>query len=270
MLRIGEFAALTGISINMLRNYDKIGLLIPEHVDEINSYRYYNESQIIAANRIQILKELGFALKEIPMISSCSDDDIRKLIGYKILEKQKEKKHIEEQIKRMNQIANDLGMYSDFAFSVKITTLASRKVVSLRENLSKFEDEGLLWKRLERKCIENNIKLLNNEYSYAITHNVDLVNNIIDTEVLLIVSEEPAEAKGLKYYELPQSEVAVVSYKGIYSRISDISSYVHKYIKGMGYEICYAPFRKYFVSPNNECDPNDYITEYYYPLKKIK
>ncbi|WP_160680499.1 MerR family transcriptional regulator [Clostridium sp. C8-1-8] len=269
MLKIGEFAALTGISINMLRNYDKIGLLIPEYVDQINSYRYYSESQIIVANRIQILKELGFVLKEILIINSCSDDDIRKLIEKKILEKQKEKKHIEEQINRMDQIINDIGMYSDFTFSVKITTLVSRKVVSLRDSISKFEDEGLLWKRFERKCIDNNVKILNNEYSYAITHSIDLVSNIIDTEVLRIVSEAPKETKGLNYYELPTIEIAVVSYKGTYSRISDISSYVHKYVKFMGYELCYAPLRKYFVSPNNECDPKEYITEYYYPLKKI-
>lgn len=31
MLRIGEFSALSGISIHMLRNYDKIGLLIPSY-----------------------------------------------------------------------------------------------------------------------------------------------------------------------------------------------------------------------------------------------
>lgn len=167
MLRIGEFAALTGISINMLRNYDKIGLLVPEHVDKINSYRYYSESQIIAANRIQILKELGFALKEIPMISSCSDDDMRKLIESKILEKQKEKKRIEEQIRDMQKIINDVGVYSDFAFSVKVTALASQKAVSLRSNISKFQDEGILWKALEHKCIENDVKLLENEYPYV-------------------------------------------------------------------------------------------------------
>ncbi|MDT8718425.1 MerR family DNA-binding transcriptional regulator [Clostridium sp. 19966] len=269
MLKIGEFAALTGISINMLRNYNKIGMLIPEYVDEVNSYRYYNESQIIIANRIQMLKELGFALKEILIISNCSDDDIRELIENKILEKQKQKKHIEQQIQRMHQIINNFGMNSDFAFSVKITTLASRKVVSLRANISKFEDEGILWEKLECKCIENNVKLLNNEYSYAITHSIDLVNNIIDTEVLRIVDEIPEKATGLKYYELPQSEAAVVSFKGTYSRVGDISSYVHKYIKGIGYEICYAPLRKYFISPNNECDSNNYITEYYYPIKKL-
>lgn len=32
MLRIGEFAELSSITIHMLRNYDKIGLLCPKHV----------------------------------------------------------------------------------------------------------------------------------------------------------------------------------------------------------------------------------------------
>lgn len=269
MLKIGEFAALTGISINMLRNYDKIGILIPEHIDETNSYRYYSEGQIIAANRIQILKELGFALKEIPVISNCSDDDMLKLIENKILEKQEEKKRIEDQIQRMNQIINSSVTNSEFAFSVKVTTFASRKIVSLRANISKFEDEGFLWNELERKCIENNVNVIRDEYPYAITHNADLANSLIDTEVLRVVSEIPEEVKGLKCYELPPMEAAVVSYKGVYSKISDISSYVHKYIEGIGYEICCVPLRKYFVAPDKECDPNNYITEYYYPIKKI-
>jgi DNA-binding transcriptional MerR regulator len=269
MLKIGEFAALTGISISMLRNYDKIGLLIPKYVDKINGYRYYSESQMVIANRIKILKELGLPLKEIHVINSCSEDDIRKLIENRISEKQKEKKRIEEQIQCMNKIIDDLGMYSDYVFSIRVTTLDSKKVVSLRENISKFEDEGFLWEKLERKCSENNVKILNNEYSYAITHSMDLVNNIIDTEVLKVVSEIPVEANELNYYELPQSEAAIVLFKGSYSRVSDISIYVHKYIKDMGYEICYVPLRKYFMSPKNECNQSEYITEYYYYLNKI-
>lgn len=269
MLKIGEFSALTGISISMLRNYDKIGLLIPKYVDKINNYRYYSESQIVIANRIQILKELGLSLKEIHMLSSYSNDDICKLIENKILEKQKEKKRIEDQIQRMNKIIEDFGMYSDYVLSIKVTTLDSKKVISLRENISKFEDEGLLWEKLERKCAENNIKILNNEYSYAITHSMDLVNNMIDTEVLKVVSEIPVETNELKYYELPKSEAAIVSFKGAYSKVSDINSYVNKYIKDMGYEICCAPLRKYFVSPKNESNQNEYITEYYYYLNKI-
>lgn len=40
MLKIGEFSTLTGISIHMLRNYDKIGLLKPEQIDRMNNYRF--------------------------------------------------------------------------------------------------------------------------------------------------------------------------------------------------------------------------------------
>lgn len=68
MLKIGEFSALTGISIHMLRNYDNIGLLKPEHIDNMNNYRFYGEKQIVRANHIQVLKSLGFGLKEISEI----------------------------------------------------------------------------------------------------------------------------------------------------------------------------------------------------------
>ena len=52
MLKIGEFAALSSMSIHMLRNYDKIGILVPQYVDEMNGYRYYDKSQLVKANQI--------------------------------------------------------------------------------------------------------------------------------------------------------------------------------------------------------------------------
>lgn len=33
MFKIGEFSKLSRISIRMLRHYDEIGLLVPEHID---------------------------------------------------------------------------------------------------------------------------------------------------------------------------------------------------------------------------------------------
>ena len=68
VIKIGEFSVLTGISIHMLRNYDKIGLLKPALIDEQSGYRFYKEEQIPLANQIVVLKELGFGLKEIQNI----------------------------------------------------------------------------------------------------------------------------------------------------------------------------------------------------------
>ena len=39
LFKIGEFAEMFDISIRALRLYDKIGLLTPEHTDEITGYR---------------------------------------------------------------------------------------------------------------------------------------------------------------------------------------------------------------------------------------
>ena len=62
MLRIGDFSKLSRISIRMLRHYDEIGILHPESVDDFTGYRYYSESQLPLAGRIQALKSLGFGL----------------------------------------------------------------------------------------------------------------------------------------------------------------------------------------------------------------
>lgn len=68
MLKIGDFSALSKISIFMLRHYNEIGLLIPVYVDEFTGYRYYSEEQLPIANRIQALKKiwgLGYPLLRI-------------------------------------------------------------------------------------------------------------------------------------------------------------------------------------------------------------
>lgn len=145
MLKIGEFASLTGISIHMLRNYDKIGLLVPAQTDRTSLYRYYNENQILDARRIQVLKDLGFGLKEMIAISGCSDDDLKEKIRSKIKAREREKERLDLQIQRMYRTADEITCYGDVVFSIKITTLPARRVVSLRKKIRRFEDEGALW-----------------------------------------------------------------------------------------------------------------------------
>ena len=65
MLKIGDFSKLSRISIRMLRHYDEIGLLKPGKVDAFTGYRYYEESQLLDAERIQVLKNMGFGLSVI-------------------------------------------------------------------------------------------------------------------------------------------------------------------------------------------------------------
>jgi len=62
---IGRMAALNGVSVQALRLYDRLGLLVPERVDDSSGYRYYSIKQCARLDAIQHLQALGLSLKEI-------------------------------------------------------------------------------------------------------------------------------------------------------------------------------------------------------------
>lgn len=270
MLKIGEFSTLTGISIHMLRNYDKIGLLKPEQIDCMSNYRFYGEKQIVRANHIQVLKSLGFGLNEISeiLMDNTQNDRIRTFLERKIREKEESLYITERQIAQMRQSLNELDTQNGCTLSVSVKRLPARKVVSLRDVIREFDEEGLLWERLDRTCRANGVKFVPIQYCMAITHSVDFENRLIDTEVFRIVEQVGLDTDGLRFSEMPETEAAVVAFQGKYSRISDINRYIYHWIVENGYRISGKAFNIYYISPGNELNPENYVTEICYPIKK--
>jgi DNA-binding transcriptional MerR regulator len=64
LLRVGELAKQTGLTVRTLHHYDTIGLLKPSHRSEAG-YRMYNRDDLARLHHIQALKQLGFGLAEI-------------------------------------------------------------------------------------------------------------------------------------------------------------------------------------------------------------
>lgn len=270
MLKIGEFSALTGISIHMLRNYDKIGLLKPEQVDSMNSYRFYDEKQIVRANYIQVLKRLGFGLNEISEIltDNTLDDRIKDFLKLKIKEKEESLSITERQIAQLRQALNELDTRNDCTLSVVVKSFAPRCFVSLRDVIQEFNEEGLLWERLDRACRVNGVRVSDVQYCMEVTHSMDFDNKRIDTEVFRVVEQVGPDIEGLRFSEIPETEAAVVAFRGNYSRISDINRYIYHWIVENGYRIAGKVFNIYYVSPENETDPENFVTEICYPIKK--
>ena len=69
---VNKLAKLSGVTVRTLHFYDEIGLLKPAYVGE-NSYRYYEEEQLLLLQQILFFKELGFELKQIQEILKQSD-----------------------------------------------------------------------------------------------------------------------------------------------------------------------------------------------------
>lgn len=270
MLKIGEFSALSGISIHMLRNYDKIGLLKPEQVDSMNNYRFYDEKQIVRANHIQVLKSLGFGLNEISEIltDETLDDRIKTALESKIKEKEESLSITERQIAQMRQALHELDTQNECTLSVSVKSLPARRVVSLRDNIREFSEEGLLWERLDRVCRKNGVRLADVPYCMAMTHSVDFERKCIDTEVFKVIEQTGPDIEGLKFSEMPETEAAVVAFQGIYNRIGDINRYIYHWIVENGYKISGKVFNVYYISPGNESNPENYVTEICYPIKK--
>jgi DNA-binding transcriptional MerR regulator len=82
MFRIGEFSLIAQVSGRLLRYYDEIGLLSPEHIDPKTGYRYYSAAQLPRLNRILVLKELGLGLDQIAQLlaQDTSSDEIRGML----------------------------------------------------------------------------------------------------------------------------------------------------------------------------------------------
>ena len=65
LLRIGDMARLTGVSIKALRFYDEQGLLRPDHVDPQSGYRHYTPDQAERLAMISNLRAIDFSIAEI-------------------------------------------------------------------------------------------------------------------------------------------------------------------------------------------------------------
>jgi DNA-binding transcriptional MerR regulator len=74
MFRIARFAALSGVSPKMLRDYDRLGIFRPVWVDTATGYRSYSPAQLPAIRRIVALRDLGVGLAEIQGIVSGGAD----------------------------------------------------------------------------------------------------------------------------------------------------------------------------------------------------
>lgn len=63
-MRIGEVAALVGVSTRAIRHYHRIGLL-PEPARRANGYREYSLRDAVGVARVRRLVELGLSLEEV-------------------------------------------------------------------------------------------------------------------------------------------------------------------------------------------------------------
>jgi MerR family transcriptional regulator, thiopeptide resistance regulator len=73
--RVGEVAALTGVSVRTLHHYDRIGLLRPADHSE-GGHRLYGEDDLIRLQQVLTLRYLGFRLARVKELLGRPEFDV--------------------------------------------------------------------------------------------------------------------------------------------------------------------------------------------------
>lgn len=270
MLKIGEFSKLSMISVRMLRYYDELGLLIPKEIDEFTGYRYYIPSQLTLANKINSLKDMGFKVNDI--INIIENNNVKNV--EEILFKQKNL--ISEEFNKSqnqlllieNAIKNLREDDSIMDYNVVLKELPERYVISVRDIIKNYSDEGLLWERMMPVMESQNVEMANPCYSIAVFHDKEYKENDVDVEIQMAVKNNNyKDENSVVFKTVPSDKIASVTFKGSYEHISKANEALANWIVDNNYNFNGPMFNIYHVSPAMEKDPEKWITEVCLPIK---
>ena len=84
LLRIGELAARTGVSVKAVRQYERLGLVYSAGRTESN-YRLFPPEAIACVRAVQLWRGLGFSLKEMAQLARLVDGGPRPDLDHQLL-----------------------------------------------------------------------------------------------------------------------------------------------------------------------------------------
>jgi effector-binding domain-containing protein len=272
MFKIGDFSKLARVSIKMLRHYDEIGLIKPFQVDEITGYRYYSASQLPKLNRILALKEIGFSLHEIILINE-KDLDVEDMVAVLLEKKEEIQKTIEIELSKVSRIQAYLKIIKQeeekMKYEIVIKKIPKLRVISLRDIIENYEEEGKLWMELGEYVKNDNIKC--SFPSYAIYHDKGYKETDVDIEVMHTVNNFGQDTDRIKYKYLDSVEnMACVVHKGPFQTMNLAYNAVTEWIEENQYEMT-APLRAIYLKGIwNEENPEEWLTEIQVPINRNK
>lgn len=271
MLKIGEFSKMSRISIRMLRHYDEIGLLKPETVDAFTGYRYYKEVQLVQVGRIQALKNMGFGLGVIQEILDqySNPAELERFLAVRSQELEAQAQAVNQRLQILDSTMKWLRKDGNImGYDVSLKTIPELYVASVRQVIPTYADEGSLWKILMEETGGMHLQSSSPSYHMALYHDGEYKEQDVDVEIRKSVIGAYSDTEHVKFKTLPAVQVASATFKGSYEQISQVNVAVAEWIADNGYEYAGLAFNIYHVSPGETKNPEEYVTEICYPVKK--
>lgn len=78
LVGVGAFAQLSGLTVETLRHYHQVSLLVPVEVDDRTGYRRYGLRQLPRARTLAALRDVGMPLEDVAAIVDATDRGARR------------------------------------------------------------------------------------------------------------------------------------------------------------------------------------------------
>jgi DNA-binding transcriptional MerR regulator len=266
VLKIGEFSALTRVSVKTLRYYDEVGLLKPVRVDPESGYRYYSASQLPRLHRIPALKDLGFPLDHITKAieEGVTSETLR---GMLMLRRADQEGRVQDEMERLARLQARLRLIElegTGVGGVVLKNLPSQWIASLRGLISAHREVGGLFGKLFAALgpgLEGT--------AVALWHDQEYKEQGLDVEAGVYLKAMAAVSEPLTIRALPATTVASIVHHGAFNRISEAYQAVLQWIEANGYRQT-GPVREVFLrvaAPVSRGDESN-VTEIQVPVEK--
>jgi DNA-binding transcriptional MerR regulator len=252
MIKIGDFARITNVSIKALRFYEEMKLLAPMHVDPFSGYRYYSARQLPTLNRILFFKQLGFSLQQIQ--SLLADDiparDLREILEAKQDEVTQTLALAREQLANIATLIKHIDQEGRKpAYEVRFKEVEAQRVACFR---SRFSDYGAV-DRLFSRSFPRTEKAAHARLRGAIWHKCAHDRGEIDCEALVFLDDDLAAPPAWRIRELAACTVASIVHREMEPTTPLVYTSAMEAIESRGYEIEW-PMREFYFSTGNNLD----------------
>mgnify|MGYP001046513038 CR=1 FL=1 len=257
---ISDFARLGQVTVRMLRHYDAIGLLVPDHVDPSSGYRSYDPEQLHDLNRIVALKDLGFSLEQVRSLlqEPVGADELRGMLRLRRAELLEEARAVDT---RLNAVESRLRMIEqeDTVPDYVVKTIPAVRLVAQSRTMQREE----IGQHLEAmfQAVASAIGDVRGAFDTPIATYEEVEDGL--RVVAGYVATGPAPA-GCELVDLPGSSAVCGVHLGEMSRIGESWQSLHRWVVANGYEYA-GPCREVYVRAIPP-DQSDWVTELQQPV----
>lgn len=264
LYKIGEISKLFKVSTDILRYYEREGILIPQKKGE-NGYRYYSSRQIWKIGTIRALRNLGVGLGEIKKhLDSRSIRKSSELIDFQlevIEEKLSELQELKKQLKHKREYLNRIKEEENYGVIREVFLLERR---CYRRHNSVVTDWDI---DLELKKLKHGADSSEEEH-------------FAESKVGAVLSREGYEEGSYNRYSgtfllegqgdeiLEGGSYLSLIFKGPYSQSEEYYNMIKRYIRKRDLRVAGDILELYKIDIYETEDENEFVTEIQVPVKE--